>query len=113
MQPGEPGVNVGRGWGREKRKRKRNVKRGRESSGNGCSFGFQSRQLIFKQQAGGVLVTDKDPGLSSHSLTSSHSALLSGRHLESGKQLRARREKPPRGGGGGGAAAGSRVWVFF
>lgn len=56
-------------------------------------------QLIFKQQAGSVLVTDKDPGLSSHSLTSSHSALLSGRHLESGKQLRARRERPQRDGG--------------
>lgn len=45
--------------------------------------------LIFKQQAGGVLVTDKEAGLSSHSLTSTHSALLSGRHLESRKQLRA------------------------
>lgn len=61
--------------------------------------------LIFKQQAGGVLVTDKEAGLSSHSLTSTHSALLSGRHLESRKQLRARR-------GGGGARQQSGVGRF-
>lgn len=85
--------------GGEKKKKKRNVKRQgvkRERQ----QFWVSICQLIFKQQAGGVLVTDKDPGLSSHSLTSSHSALLSGRHLESGKQLRARREKPQRDGGG-------------
>lgn len=62
----------------------------------GKKFGVSVCQLIFKQQAGSVLVTDKGPDLSSHSLTSSHSALLSGHHLESGKQLRARRERPQR-----------------
>lgn len=66
--------------------------------------------LIFKQQAGGVLVTDKEAGLSSHSLTSTHSALLSGRHLESRKQLRARREGPLRRGRAG-AGAGVALWL--
>lgn len=46
-----------------------------------------------------MLVTDKGPGLSSDSLTSTHSALLSGRHLESGKELRARREMLQRDSG--------------
>lgn len=52
-------------------------------------------------RSGGVLVTDKEAGLSSHSLTSTHSALVSGRHLESRKQLKARREGPPRCRAGG------------
>lgn len=86
IKPGEPGVNAGGGWADGGRKKTGWKEAG---SGAGAGFGFQSGQLIFKQQAGGVLVTDKEAALSSRSLTSSHSHLLSGRHRESGKQLRA------------------------
>lgn len=40
MQPGEPGVNAGSGWGdaRKKEKRREMFKRGREWSGNRLQF---------------------------------------------------------------------------
>lgn len=88
--------------GRRRRRRRRRgggVTRGRRQ------FWVSICPLIFKQQAGGVLVTDKEAGLSSHSLTSPHSALLSGRHLESRKQLRAS------GGGQDTAVRGGQVRV--
>lgn len=78
-EPASRGLTAAEGGVREEKQ----VKKRR-----GVVLGFGC-QLIFKQQAGGVLVTDKEAALSSHSLTSSHSHLLSGRHRESGKQLRA------------------------